>query len=197
VKRPWTGAFWLLLLVFLPGPGTAFAQARPARADDGIRVTLKRWYEELAKKEKGRLSDIVAPGFIEASPTYRHVDTGARKLGPRVYTALPARALQFAWEIDSIRRDSTFAKVQVWERGYFYAFAAQETYENAAATTFVLERRGSDGRWLILAHQSGGYGIPPNKITDPMPDLRALFYATEGIRRDPDRDASEARKNRW
>lgn len=195
MKRLRLGAFWLLLLVLLPG--TAFAQAPAPSAEDGIRATLARWYGELAKKEEGRLWDILAPGFIDSSPSWRHVDTGARNLGPRVYTSLPARALQFAWEIDSIRRDSTFAKVQVWERGYFYAFAAQKTYESAAATTFILERRETDGRWLILAHQSGGYGIPPNKITDPMPDLRALFYATEGRRRDPELDAKEARKDRW
>lgn len=197
MKGPRLGAFWLILLVLFPAGGSAFAQSPLPSTEDGIRVTLARWYEELAKKEEGRLWDIVAPGFIDSSPPWRHLDTGARNLGPRVYTSLPARALRFAWEIDSIRRDSTFARVQVWERGYFYAFAAQKTYESAAATTFVLERLEADGRWLILAHQSGGYGIPPNKITDPMPDLRALFYATEGKQRDPDRDAGEARKGRW
>ncbi|HEX8381685.1 MAG TPA: hypothetical protein VF619_14180, partial [Allosphingosinicella sp.] len=93
------------------------------------------------------------------------------KAPPRVYTALAAQAPKFAWEIDSIRRDSTFAKVQVWERGYFYAFAVKRTYETAAATTFVLERSEKDGRWLILAHQSSSQGIPPNKVTSPMPDL--------------------------
>lgn len=77
----------------------------------------------------------------------------------------------------------------MWERGYFYAWAVQKTYERPAATTFILERREEDGRWLILAHQSGSYGIPPNKITDPMPDLRGLFYATEGKHRDPAADA--------
>lgn len=181
----------LALLLALASP----ASAQPA--EDGIRSTLARWYEELTKEEEGRFNGLVAPGFIDASPAYRHVDTGARKLGPRVYTSLAARALKFSWEIDSVRRDSSFAKVQVWERGYFYASATQETYENAAATTFILERSDKDGRWRIAAHQSGGYGIPPNKITRPMPDLRALYYATEGKDRDPIADARAAAARRF
>ena len=93
-----------------------------------------------------------------------------------------------------MRIDPNFAKVDVWERGYFYAFAAQQTYERAVDTVFILERRQDDGSWLITAHQSGSYGIPPNKITDPMPDLRDLYYATEGKDRDPAADALNAGK---
>lgn len=177
------------LLVLLPASP---ASAQAPSAEDGIRATLSRWYEELAKRDKGRLGDLVAPGFIDASPPVSYAKTRSRALGPRIYTSLAARALKFAWEIDSIRRDSSFAKVEVWERGYFYAFAAQRTYENAAATTFILERSEKDGRWRIAAHQSGSYGIPPNKITDPMPDLRALYYATQGKDRDPARDSRES-----
>lgn len=158
-----------------------------------IRTVIGRWYEELAKRDKGRLNDLVTPGMIDSSPPTFHAKTRSRKLGPRIYNSLPARALKFSWEIDSIRRDSSFAKVQVWERGYFYAAAAQTTYENHAATTFILERGEKDGRWRIAAHQSGGYGIPPNKITRPMPDLRALYYSTEGKDRDPAADAKAAR----
>jgi hypothetical protein len=184
-------AVCLALLLGLAPPTAATA----APAEEEIRTTLSRWYEELAKKDKGRLWDLVAPGFIDASPPVHRAKTRSRAGGPRVYASLPAQALKFAWEVDSIRRDSSFAKVQVWEKGYFYAFAAQTTYERAAATTFILERRESDGRWLIAAHQSGGYGIPPNKITDPMPDLRAFFYATEGKDRDPAADARAAARN--
>ena len=184
-----SAGFALLLAVAAP----AAAQSPEAE----IRSTLARWYEELAKTEEGRFNDLVTPAFIDSSPAYRHVDTGARKLGPRVYTSLAARALRFAWEVDSIRRDSSFAKVQVWERGYFYAAAVQRTYENAAATTFILERSEKDGRWRIAAHQSGGYGIPPNKITRPMPDLRALYYATQGKDRDPDADARAAEASKF
>jgi len=178
-------AFCLALLVAHP----AAAQAPPLSAEEGIRATLARWYDELARREKGRLWDIVAPGYIDATPPTYHARTESRALGPRVYVSLPAQALKFAWEIDRIRSDSSFAKVQVWERGYFYAWAAQKTYERAAATSFILERSEADGRWRIAAHQSSSQGIPPGKATDPMPDLRALFYATEGKDRDPAADA--------
>jgi hypothetical protein len=184
-------AFCLALLLLLVPPTAATA----APAEEEIRTTLSRWYEELAKKEKGRLWDLVAPGFIDASPPVHHARTMSRAAGPRIYASLPAQALKFAWEVDSIRRDSSFAKVQVWERGYFYAAAAQKTYERAAATTFILERSEKDGRWLIASHQSGSYGIPPNKVTDPMPDLRAFYYATEGKDRDPAADAKAAAEN--
>ena len=97
------------------------------------------------------------------TPHYNYIDTGSAALGPRVYTSLPAEALQFAYDIDAMRIDPNFAKVDVWEHGYFYAFAAQQTYERAADTVFILERRQDDGRWLITAHQSGSYGIPPQQ----------------------------------
>ena len=173
--------------------------AAPAAAqspESEIRGAIGRWYGELAKRDEGRLYDLVTPGFIEASPTTTYAKTRSRKLGPRIYGSLAARALKFSWEIDSIRRDSSFAKVQVWERGYFYASAAQQTYENAAATTFILERGVKDGRWRIAAHQSSGHGIPPNKITRPMPDLRPLHYATQGKDRDPAADARAAAEPR-
>lgn len=178
-----------LLLVVPPSAATA------APAEPEIRTTLSRWYDELAKKEKGRLRDLVAPGFIDASPPVHHARTMSRAAGPRVYASLAAQALKFAWEIDSVRRDSSFAKVQVWERGYFYAPAARTTYERAAAATFILERSGKDGRWRIAAHQSSSQGIPPNKVTDPLPDLRAFYYATEGKDRDPAADARAAARN--
>ena len=185
MKHSIRGAICLLLAC----SAQASARSPAGSPEDGIRAAVARWYEELAKREKGRIGDLVAPGFIDSSPPWDHVDTGSRALGPRVYTSLPARALKFAYDIDSIRRDSTFARVQVWERGYFYAWAAQKTYERAASTTFVLEREAKDGSWRILAHRSDSIGIPPNKVTDPMPDLRALYYSTEGKDRDPARDA--------
>ena len=172
-------------------PAAAIAPAPSPEAE--IRTAVSRWYEELAKKDKGRVWNLVAPGFIDASPHYEHIDNGSAALGPRIYTSLAARALKFSYEIDAIRVDSNFARVQVWERGYFYAWAAQNSYELAAATTFVVERQEKDDRWLILAHQSTSQGIPPNRITDPMPDLRGLFYATEGRDRDPAKDAAAAR----
>jgi hypothetical protein len=185
------GTILLAAALVLPGPASAAARASAQSAEAPIRAAIGRWYEELRKKDKARINAVVAPGYIEASRPYRYPPSKSRAASRPVYDSLAATALQFAWEVDSIRRDSTFARVQVWERAYFYAWAAQNTYERAASTTFVLERQAKDGRWLILAHQTSPQGIPPNKITHPMPDLRALFYSTEGKDRDPAKDAAE------
>lgn len=184
-------AFGLAVAVLAVTP-CACAAAKGDEAE--IRAVIATWYAELRKKEKGHPRKITTPGFIDATPHYRHVHTGAASAGPRVYTSLAATALTFTHEIERLRIDASFAKADVWERGYFYAWAAQKTNERAASTTFVLERQEKDGRWLILAHQTGSYGIPPGKHTDPMPDLRAFFYATEGKDRDPEADARNARR---
>ena len=185
----------LFAALLLLAASAASAKEPDAASDEAaIRAAIAQWYAELAKKGDGRIRTITAPGFIDATPHYRHIDTGAASLGPRVYTSLAATALKFTYEIERLRIDPNFAKVAVWERGYFYAAAAQKTYERAMDTDFVLERSEKDGTWRILAHQSGSYGIPPNKKTDPMPDLRDLYYATEGKDRDPDADARNAGK---
>jgi hypothetical protein len=171
----------------------AVAPAPAASAQAPIRAALERWYEELGRKDDARIWNVVAPGYIEASRPYHYPASRSRAASRPVFDSLAATALKFEWEIDSIRRDSTFARVEVWERAYFYAWAGQKTYERAASTTFVLERQEKDGRWLILAHQSSTQGIPPNRVTHPMPDLRALFYSTEGKGRDPAADARAAR----
>lgn len=179
----------LLLIV----GSTAGAGQHVAAGDEAsVRRAIAAWYEELAKKDEGRIRTIVAPGFITSTPHERYIDTGAASLGPRVQTSLAATALKFTYDIETVRIDPNFAKASVWERGYFYAWAAQKTYERTAATVLVLERQERDGRWLILAHQAASAGIPPGKATDPMPDLRDLFYATEGKDRDPAADAREA-----
>ena len=169
---------------------------RDASAETQIRSVIAAWYAELAKKERGHWWSLSAPDFIDADPPYRYADTRSAKLGPRIFTSLPAQALKFSHPIEAVRLDAKFAKVRVDERGYFYAWAAQTTYERAVDSVFVLERQEKDGRWLILAHDSGSYGIAPGRATDPMPDLRALYYATEGKHRDPTKDAAEARKVR-
>lgn len=154
--------------------------AAPAWASDeaAIRGVIARWYSELAKKEDGRPWSLTSPGFIEAAPHYRYIDNGAAALvGPPLYTSLAARALQFAYDVVALRVDPSFARVDVWERGYFYASLPARTYELAAYATFVLEKQPG-GEWLILAHDADSVGIPPNRITDPMPDLRDLFLQT-------------------
>ncbi|MDF7775341.1 hypothetical protein P1X14_08790 [Sphingomonas sp. AOB5] len=170
------------------------AIAAPAQAQEAqVRAVIGDWYAELAKREARRPHALFAPGHIDATPPERYEDNGAASLGPRRFTSLAATALEFRYEVDSVRVDASFARVQVLERGYFYAWAAQSTYERAASTIFVLERQG-DGRWLILAHRSDPAGLPPNRVTRPMPDLRDRFYATEGKDRDPAADARNAAK---
>ena len=58
------------------------------------------------------------------------------------------------------------------------------------ASLFVLEKQ-DDGGWLILVHESHSEGIPPTKATNPMPDLRAQYYANCPTC-DPEADARKA-----
>ena len=178
----WFRNFLLVPLLILAVAAPASALTPAPSDEEKIRSTIARWYEELAELDDGNIYGLVAPAYIEASSPYSYRDTGSRALGPRQYTSLAATALKFSYDVDSIRADSSFAKVRVWERGYFYAHAALVTYERGAATTFVLERRESDGSWLILAHESSSQGIPPNKITRPMPDLRTEWERTKVAR---------------
>ena len=69
----------------------------------------------------------------------------------------------------------------------------RQTYERAADAMFVFEKQ-PNSEWKILAHEATSQGIPPNKITNPMPDLRPLYYERCGPACDPDKDAAEAKK---
>lgn len=179
----------LLLLVLAPAPAHS-----SETADAEIRAVIAQWYEELAKKEDGRPDFVIGSPYFPASSYYRHIDNGSAALGPRVYVSLTATALQFRYDIGFMRIDPNFARVGVVERGYFYAALAQKTYERHADSDFILERRQKDGEWRVVAYRTGSYGIAPGRETDPMPDLRDLYYATEGRDRDPEADAREAGK---
>jgi len=61
------------------------------------------------------------------------------------------------------------------------------------SAVFVLEKQ-EDGRWLVLAHETHTTGFPPSLATDPMPDLRELFYSTVGADGDADADARNAER---
>jgi hypothetical protein len=189
-------AFALFLLLI--GPATAHAHDRAAD-EAAIRRVIASWYASL--QDRGRVAStlaqhgyqLYAPSAIDGGPQETETNPQSRALSPSISNELAARALRFSYEIDVLTIDPHFAKVIVWERGYFYAWAAQRTYENAASTLFIFEKQ-NDGQWLILAHQANSQGIPPNKITDPMPDLRDLYYATQGKGRDPEADARNADK---
>lgn len=178
-----------LIVTMLLSAGLAHAQPLNAPVDEAaVRALIGDWYAQHRAGPEGQPYRLHAPGAIDASPGYYHVDNGARVLGPRVYNSLAAIALEFRHEITHAVIDPRFARVEVRERGFFFAWATQQTYERMGSATFVLEKQ-SDGRWLVLAHETNIVGFPPSLATDPMPDLRELYYATEGRDRDPEADA--------
>jgi hypothetical protein len=185
------GGFLLAALALMLLGGPVQAQAPVSDDETAIRALIGEWYEAQRAGSEGAPWRLLAPGGIDASPGYSHVDTGAAVLGPRVYHSLAATALRFEHEVTRLVLDPRFARVHVRERGYFYAAAVQRTYERMGSATFVLEKQ-DDGRWLVLAHSTEPIGFPPSLATDPMPDLRELYYATEGRNRDPEADARSA-----
>lgn len=167
-----------LLLVTLALACAAPAQLARNGDEAAVRALIDRWYAAHRAGAEGRPALLHAPGAIDASPGFRHVDTGAANLGPRAYTSLASQALVFEHEITRLDLDTRFARVGVRERGFFYAWAVERTTESMGSATFVLEKQ-ADGRWLVLAHETNRIGIPPNLRTDPLPDLRALYEATQ------------------
>jgi len=186
----------LLVLLFTALP--AFAQQPGDEAK--IRAVIADWYQRVGKAEADMPWVLMAPGAINAGPGYDEIPyrapehrSAAAYDGPRINNELASQALKFSYDIDVMKIDAHLAKLRVWERGYFYAWAAQETYENAASALFVLEKQ-DNGEWKILAHDAHSEGIPPNKITSPMPDLHDFFYSTLGKGRDPVADAKKAKE---
>jgi hypothetical protein len=106
---------------------------------------------------------------------------------------MASQAMKFTYDIDRLILNADLAKVDVWERGYFFAAAAQKTYERGVDAMFVLQKIDT-GEWKILAHEASSQGIPPNKITNPMPDLRAEYYARCGSPCYPEADAKKAKE---
>jgi hypothetical protein len=172
-----------------------------ARDDEAkVRAVIADWYKRVGKVPADAPWSLMAPGAIDGGPGYAEIPyrppehrSRAAYDGPLLNNEMASKALTFAYDIDVMKLDPRFAKVWVWERGYFYASAAQVTYENAASTMFVLEKQDS-GAWLILAHQGSSQGIPPNKITKPMPDLRDAYYSKCGSACDPVADAKKAKE---
>lgn len=189
----------LILLAALTAALPAFANA--PEDDAKVRAVIADWYRRVGHPVADAPWSLIAPGGIDGGPGYAEIPyqapehrSRAAYSGPRINNELAAKALKFTCDIDVLKLDPRFAKVWVWERGYFYASAAQVTYENAAATMFILEKQES-GAWLILAHHSGSQGIPPNKITNPMPDLRNDYYRRCGSACDPEADAKKAKES--
>ena len=185
----------LALLAFAALP--AFAQQSD---ETKIRAVIADWYQRVGHDQADAPWVLMAPGAIDGGPGYAEIPripaaqrSAAAYDGPRINNELASKALKFSYDIDVMKIDEHLAKLRVWERGYLYAWAAQETYENAASALFVLEKQDG-GEWKILAHEAHSEGIPPNKITNPMPDLRGLYYSTIGKDRDPVADAKKAKE---
>lgn len=191
--------FIILILAALFAALPSFAQASEDEAK--VRAVIADWYARVGKQPADRPWSLMAAGSIDGGPGYSEPldrtgpngETSAALRGPWVNNELAARALKFSYDIDVLVVDAHLAKARVWERGYFYAWAAQSTYENAASTLFVFEKQ-ADGAWKILAHEASSQGIPPNKTTHPMPDLRDVYYQGPGKGRDPAKDAEAASK---
>ncbi|MFA5902080.1 MAG: hypothetical protein WC829_23555 [Hyphomicrobium sp.] len=167
----------LFLMFSLASPAAA---GQTATSDEAaIRAVIATWYGELQKVADRKHWQLSAPMAIDGGPAETEINPRSRARSPTISNELAARALQFAYEIDVLTVDPRLAKAVVWERGYFYASANQETYENAAIAVFVMEKQ-PDGRWLILAHQASSTGIPATKRTVPLPDMKPRWEAIRG-----------------
>lgn len=156
------------------------AAGAPVSDDEAkIRAVIASWYSELKKGFARREWQLYAPMAIDGGPGETEINPGSRARSPTISNELAARALEFAYDIDVLTIDARFAKVIVWERGYFYAWANEQAYENAAHAVFVMERQ-PDGRWLILAHEANSVGIPESKRTMPLPDMKARWLERGG-----------------
>lgn len=183
----------ILLLALCGAP----AVAQPADDEAAVRAVIADWYHRVGRLEADAPWVLMAPGGIDDGPGYSvpadlHSGSAAIR-GPFLNHEMAAKALKFSYEVDVLNVDPRFAKAIVWERGYFYASAAQKTYELGVSTLFVFEKQ-NDGAWKILLHSATSQGIPPNRITDPMPDVGGLYFQRCGNACDPARDAAEAGK---
>ena len=160
-------AIVLALLLFVR---PALAQT----AEDEVRAFIAQWYAELRKGEEARVYPLMAPAGA-VLPTMCPDRCGPQprvmkiQKGPPFPHLLVVRAKQFAYEIRDARIEQTLARVDVWERGWFWAWAAQQTYENAASATFYLEKR--EGQWKVALYRSDSRAVHPEHKNDPMPDL--------------------------
>lgn len=167
--------FIALSLLALSASAPAFAQTTDERAR--VFALIAEWYE--------RISHFEARALGAYGPRRRRRRTGLCR-GPlyspvaaqrrRLFRAAHQHRVGLAGDEARLRHrrlilNADLAKVDVWERGYFFAAAAQKTYERGVDVVFVLQKMDT-GQWNILAHKATLEGIPPNKITNRMPDPR-------------------------
>lgn len=143
--------------------------------EDAVKALIANWYAELRKRDDVRIYPLLAPaGMIlpKSCPDRCAPQPRALKLkkGEQFSRFLATRAVKFSYEIDRSLIERSLARVDVWERGWFYAWAAKQTYENAASAMFILEKREGEG-WKVLLYRSESQAIRPKHKDDPMPDL--------------------------
>lgn len=141
-----------------------------------VEGVIAKWYAELQKREEGNAYRLLSPqAIVERCECLPPGETPVKHAQLPFRDELAYGALKFSYEIEEIRLDRHFARVDVWERGWYYAWAAKTTYENDADTTFVLER-DDKGEWKILAFSANSIAVHPKYADDPMPDLSDEFF---------------------
>ncbi len=158
-------------LVFAVIPQRAGAQS----PEDEVRTFIANWYDELRKGDEARVYPLLASqGAVlpVSCPDQCGPQPRAMKIQkvPPFPHLLATRAQQFAYEIRHARVEQTLARVDVWERGWFWAWAAKTTYESAASASFYLENLNGSG-WKIALYRSDSRAIHPKHKDDPLPDL--------------------------
>lgn len=160
-----------LVLIFLL---TLPAAPAPAASDEAaVRATIADWYAELRKGKGARPWNFLAPN-AEVLPSECPDRCGPqpralkfpRPLYPR---HLVRRAQKFEYDIEKMTVERTLARVDVWERGWTYAWALKKTTVAAADAWFILVKR--DGEWKILVYSSERRALRPKDREAPMPDL--------------------------
>jgi hypothetical protein len=167
--------FIVLTALTLMTAAPAFSQT--AEDEAKVRAVIAEWYERVGHAEARQPRLLMAPNGIDAGPGYAEIPyrspetrSAAAYSGPHINNELAAQAMQFRLRHRPAGVECRhLAKVDVWERGYFYASAAQTTYERAADAMFVLEKQ-TTGEWKILAHEATIARHPAQQ--DHQPDAR-------------------------
>ncbi len=152
------------------------ARAASFASDAPIRRLIEEWYAR-AKAGESPFPLIAASAVLDW-PKVDDCGPQPAYVRPRPPFELAALALKFDYEIHQLTANADLAKAVVWERGWFYAWAAEKTYQTAVRTTFVFEK-DRDGTWKVLAHAPNSIAIHPDHADDPMPDLKPLWEAQQ------------------
>lgn len=160
--------FLFLLILTIP---TVSANAAPD--DKAVRETIAAWYAELRKIKNSQPWKLLAPqGEIlpRDCPDRCGPQPRALKLPRRLYPYhLVRRAQKFDYDIEEMTVERTLARVDVWERGWTYAWALKKTTMAAADAWFILQK--IEGEWKVVVYSSQTRALRPKDREAPMPDL--------------------------